>query len=79
MQIVKWCEQLDDAVSAANAREVITAYLQEVTSWPEWTYSITAEVVELRKGRVTEIKKDLAELPIEWLKTRVTGLFHLFS
>src|SRR5579859_1797310 len=74
VRLVKWCEQLDDAVTAANAREVITAYLNEVTSWPEWTYSAQKEHVELRKNRVEQIKGGVAELPIEWLKNRVTGI-----
>jgi hypothetical protein len=72
VKIVKWCEQLDDAATAAHARETITAYLKEVISWPEWTYSTPAEVVEIRKERVHQIKWGLAELPVEWLKTRVT-------
>ena len=74
VRVVEWCEQLDDAVSAANAREVITAYLKEVTSWPEWIYSAQKEQVEIRKNRVDQIKAGLAELPIEWLKSRVTGI-----
>ena len=74
IKIVKWCEQLDDAVRAAHARETITTYLKQVTSWPEWTYSISTEAVEEMKGRIERIKKGLAELPIEWLKIRVTGI-----
>lgn len=79
VRVVKWCEQLDDAVTAANARQVITMYLEEVRSWPEWTYSTTAEAVGKRKERVEEIKRGLAELPIEWLKSRVTGMSPYFK
>lgn len=75
VRLVKWCEQLDDAVSAAHAREVIAAYLREVISWPEWTYSAQKEQVEIRKNRVDQIKGGLSELPIEWLKSRVTGIY----
>lgn len=72
-RVVKWSQQLDDAVSAAHARQVITAYLKEVTSWPEWSYSVHKKQVQVVKNRVDEIKQDISELPIEWLKSRVTG------
>jgi len=73
--IERWCEQLDDACRAAFARDTITTSLNKIESWPEWDWNTNGETIESRRTRIEEIKLALAELPIEWLKRRVTGTF----
>src|SRR5271170_8059923 len=70
----KWCRQLSDATRAAETRETIIGILNEVENWDEWTWNRNVIEVEEKKSRVTQIKRILAELPIEWLKSRITGL-----
>lgn len=77
VRIERWYNQLGDACRAAFARETITRFLAEVESWPDWIWNSTAPEVEERKVRVEQIKNGLGELPIEWLKTRVTGIITL--
>jgi hypothetical protein len=72
-RVQRWCGQLDDASRTAFARETITSFLEEVQSWPEWNWKANEEDVERIKIRVKQIKNTLNELPIEWLKRRVTG------
>jgi len=71
--VERWCGQLDDACRAAYAREIISTSLNKVESWPEWDWNTNGEEIERRRTRIEEIKLALAELPIEWLKKRVTG------
>ena len=72
-RVEKWCNQLSDATRAAHARETITKFSGELESWNEWQWNCAVGEVEEKKGRVEEIKRTLSNLPIEWLKTRVTG------
>jgi hypothetical protein len=74
IRLERWCNQLGDACRAAYARETITKFLAEVESWGTWNWSSTAPEVQERKVRVEGIRNGLGELPIEWLKTRVTGI-----
>jgi len=79
IRLEKWCGQLSDATRAAETREIITRFLNEVEGWDEWQWSINIEDVQEQKGRVNEIKKVLSELPIEWLKSRITGFPPFFQ
>lgn len=80
IRVEKWCNQLVDATRAAHARETILEILSEVESWGDWDWEETIEDVGEKKERIEEIKRTLNDLPIEWLKTRVTGTIsiHLF-
>jgi hypothetical protein len=75
IRLERWYNQLGDASRAAFARETITKFLAEVESWPDWTWNSTASEISSRKVRVEQIRNGLGELPIEWLKTRVTGCY----
>ena len=77
VRVERWCNQLADATRAANAREIIIQFLDEVESWEEWQWDSGIVEVQEKKRRMEEIKKRLSELRIEWLKTRVTGNFPL--
>ena len=74
VRVEQWCNQLGDAIRAANARETIIQFLDEIESWDEWQWKADLEQVQEKRGRVEAIKKGLRELPVEWLKTRVTGI-----
>ena len=74
VMVERWCNQLGDATRAADAREIIVQFLDEVESWDEWQWKANLEEVQEKKGRVEEIKRGLSGLPVEWLKTRVTGI-----
>ena len=74
VRVERWCNQLGDATRAANAREIITQFLDEIESWQEWQWQANLEEVQEKKRRVEQIKKRLSDLPVEWLKTRVTGI-----
>ena len=76
IQVEKWCNQLYDATRAAHARETIIEFLAEVESWEDWNWECPTSEVTERKSRIEEIKRILSNLPIEWLKTRVTGIFY---
>ena len=73
-RVEKWCNQLYDATRAAHARETIIEFLAEVEDWEDWDWGCPASEVAEKKSRVEEIKRILSNLPIEWLKTRVTGI-----
>src|SRR5271155_4034946 len=72
-QLEVWCKQLEDASRAAFARNKIVRHLTELETWEDWQWSFPVEEIQRRKVRVEEISLEIAELPIEWLKTRVTG------
>lgn len=76
-RLEKWCDELDDASRAAYVRETILKLLSEVEEWDNWKWNLEIQHVEEKKGRVEEIREILTELPIEWLKSRVTGTFLL--
>jgi hypothetical protein len=78
-RVQRWCGQLADACRAAFARDTISEFVDEVEDWGEWTWDSTSMEVDGRRGRVREIKNVLGELPIEWLKTRVTGTTTLLT
>jgi hypothetical protein len=73
-ELEKWCSQLDDACQAAFARETIQKLLSEVQAWGEWKWDFQGHQVDEKQRRVEDMKKELADLPIEWLKSRVTGM-----
>jgi hypothetical protein len=66
-----WCAQLQDATQAAYSRERITSILDLVQSWGPWNYE---SLVEHGEGQMESIIKEVEELPIEWLKQKVTGI-----
>ena len=70
----RWCKQLDDTCRAAYSREQITHHLKEVEAWEEWAWEDPIAIIQGKKSRTEEIQRSLTELPIEWLKTRVTGI-----
>jgi len=72
--IRRWCTQLDDACRAAYARERINEFLTEIENWEDWQWQDTLSTIESKRTRIDDIKQELNELPIEWLKNRVTGV-----
>lgn len=74
VRVEQWCNQLGDATRAASARETIIQFLDEIESWEEWQWTASLEQVQEKRERVEAIKKGLSKLPVEWLKTRVTGI-----
>ena len=73
-RVERWCNQLGDATRAADAREIIIQSLDEIESWEEWQWGHNSEEVQEKRRKVEEVKRGLNELPIEWLKTRITGI-----
>ena len=70
----RWSKLLEDCCRAAYSRDEITRYLKEVESWPEWNWDEKEEKIEFIRRRIEEIKTGIGSLPIEWLKSRVTGI-----
>jgi Growth-Arrest-Specific Protein 2 Domain len=72
-QLGVWCKHLEDACGAAFARDKITTHLSELESWEDWQWDFSLQVMQEKRFRTEEIEREITELPIEWLKRRVTG------
>jgi hypothetical protein len=74
IQLERWCNQLQDATRAAFTRETILKCLGEIESWEDWSWDTPVQEIDIKKSQIDGIKRILKELPIEWLKSRVTGI-----